>query len=158
MTCWCQVIIWTNAGILSIQTLWTNLREILKKFWKNAFENVVREIAEILSWLQCVNNRSWSCWPLWLMSSYRPITWTAKMLVRYILSPVCLRLGQFSQLSFMQYMGLCVFSLPISLVMIVRILSLDLIIIIKSEVWPFCHCLGLGHETMLCIVCLSMFL
>ena len=33
---------------------------------------------------------------------------------------MCVRLSQFSQLSFIQYMGLCVFSLPISLMMIVR--------------------------------------
>ena len=31
-------------------------------------------------------------------------------------------------------------------------------IIIKSEVWTTTHCLGLGHETMLCAVCLSIFL
>ena len=41
-------------------------------------------------------------------------------------------------------MGLCVFSWPISLVMI---------IIIKSEVWTISYCLGLGHETMVCILC-----
>ena len=34
-----------------------------------------------------------------------------------------------------------------------RIRVLNLIIIIKSEVWPICHCLGLGHETMVCAVC-----
>ena len=55
--------------------------------------------------------------------------------------------------------GLCVFSLPISPVMIERIYILCLIIIIiKSEVWTFTHCLGLGHETMVCVVCLSIFL
>ena len=59
---------------------------------------------------------------------------------------VCLRFSQFSQLSFMQYMGLCLLSLPISL-MIVRIRMLYLIII-KSEVCPIRHCLGLDHETM----------
>ena len=68
--------------------------------------------------------------------NYQYHYWTSKMLVRYI------------QLSFMQYMGLCVISLPISLMMIVRICVLYLITIIKSEVWPICHCLGLGHETM----------
>ena len=41
---------------------------------------------------------------------------------------------------------------------IVRIRVLYLIIIIKSEVWPICHCLGLGHETMVCAVCLPVFL
>ena len=35
---------------------------------------------------------------------------------------------------------------------------LIIIIIIKSEVWNMCHCLWLGHETMVCAVCLSMFL
>ena len=59
---------------------------------------------------------------------------------------------------FMQYMGLCVFSLPISLMMIVRIPVFDLIIIIKSGVWPICHCLGSVHETIVCAVCLSIFL
>ena len=31
---------------------------------------------------------------------------------------------------------------------------LCLIITIKSEVWTIIHCLGLGHETMVCDVCL----
>ena len=35
---------------------------------------------------------------------------------------------------------------------------LCLFIIIKSEVWPIIHCLGLGHETMICAVCLFTFL
>ena len=47
---------------------------------------------------------------------------------------------------------------PISFVMIERINILCLIIIIKSEVWTITHCLGLGHETMVCAVCLSIFL
>ena len=32
--------------------------------------------------------------------------------------------------------------------------TLCLIIIIKSEVWTIIHYLGLGHETMVCVVCL----
>ena len=32
------------------------------------------------------------------------------------------------------------------------------IIIIKSEVWPIWHCIGLGHEAMVCAVCPFMFL
>ena len=43
--------------------------------------------------------------------------WTYKMPVRY-LSSVWVRLSIFSQLSIIQYVGLCVFSLPISFVMI----------------------------------------
>ena len=81
--------------------------------------------------------------------------WASKILVMYILSSMCLKSSQFSQ-SVMQYMGLCVFSLPLSLVMIVKERVLYLIIIIKSQVWTICHCLGLGHETMICTVCLSL--
>ena len=44
-----------------------------------------------------------------------------KMPVRYILSSVWVRLSIFSALSIIQYLGLYVFSLPISLVMIERI-------------------------------------
>ena len=51
--------------------------------------------------------------------------WTYEMPVRYILSSVWVRLSTFSQLSIVQYMGLCVFSLPISLVMIERIYTLS---------------------------------
>ena len=51
--------------------------------------------------------------------------WTYEMPVRYILSSVWVRLSIFSQLSIIQYMGLCVFSLPISLVMIERIYTLS---------------------------------
>ena len=49
--------------------------------------------------------------------------WT--MPVRCILSSVWVRLSIFSQLSIIQYMGLCVFSLPISLVMIEIIYTLS---------------------------------
>ena len=51
--------------------------------------------------------------------------WTTKMLVRYKMPSVCLRLRQSSQLSFIQYVGLCVFSLPNSPVMIVRMCTLS---------------------------------
>ena len=81
-----------------------------------------------------------------------------KCLSRYILSSVWVRLSIFSPLSIIQYVGLYVFSLPISLVMIERIYILCLIIIIKSEAWTITHCLGLGHETMVSAVCFSIFL
>ena len=84
--------------------------------------------------------------------------WTYKMPVRHILLSVWVRLSIFSQLSIIQFVGLCVFSLPIYLVMIERIYIPCLIIIIKSEVWTITHCLGLGHETMVSAVCLSIFL
>ena len=83
--------------------------------------------------------------------------WTYKMPVRYILWSVWVRLRIFSPISIIQYVGLCVFSLPIPLVMIKRKYILCLIIIIKSEVWPITHCLVLGHETMVWAVCRSIF-
>ena len=71
-------------------------------------------------------------------------------LIKYLsdifLSSVWVRLSIFSPLSIIQYVGLYVFSL------------LCLIIIIKSEVWTITHCLGLGHETMVSAVCLSIIL
>ena len=67
--------------------------------------------------------------------------WTYKIPVRYILSSVWVRLSIFSPLSIIQYVGLYVISLPISLVMIERIYILCIIIIIKSEVWTITHCL-----------------
>ena len=47
------------------------------------------------------------------------------MPVRYISSSVWVRLSMFAQLSILQYMGMCVFSLPISLVMIEIIYTLS---------------------------------
>ena len=89
------------------------------------------------------------CKLIWRHSTY-------KMPVIYILSSVWVWLGIFSQLPIVQCVGQCVFSLLISFVMIERIYILCLIIIIKSEVWTITHCLGLGHETMVCAVCLSI--
>ena len=51
--------------------------------------------------------------------------WNHKMPVRYILSSVWVRLIIFSHLSIIQYMGLCVFSLSISLVVVERIYTLS---------------------------------
>ena len=81
-----------------------------------------------------------------------------KMPVSYILSSVWVRLSIFSPLSIIQFVGLYVFSLPISFVMVEIIYIHCLIIIIKPEVWTLTHCLGLGHETMVSAVCLSIFL
>ena len=76
----------------------------------------------------------------------------------YYVSSMCLRWDQFSQLSLMQYIGMSVFSSPIYLMMIAGRYVLAVIIIINSQVWPIFHCLGLGHETMVCAVCLDVFL
>ena len=119
--------------------LWcVQIIKYIMAWWSNSFAHYVTSSSSSSSLCRCI-------WRYW----------TYKMFVSYILLIVCLRLSQFSQLSFIQYMGLCVFSLPIYLMMIVRIYVLYLIIVIKSEVWPICHCLGLGHETK---VCLSIFL
>ena len=88
------------------------------------------------------------------------------MLIGYVLSIVCLKLNRFFFLIYrlcniwgcIPIRGLHVSSLPISLGIIVRIRVLHLIIIIKSEVWPICDCVGLGHETIVCVKCPSMFL
>ena len=82
--------------------------------------------------------------------------WPNKMLLSYMLPSLCLRLRLFSQLSFIQYMGLCVFAYPIRLSWLWEYV-LYLIIIIKSEVWITNHCLGLGHETMVCNIFITMF-
>ena len=55
----CQAVIWTNAGILLIGPLETNFSAILIGIsnvfiHENPFENVVWEMATILSWPQCV--------------------------------------------------------------------------------------------------------
>ena len=44
-----------------------------------------------------------------------------------------------------------------SLRMLVRTRMIYVSIIIKSEVWTICYCIGLGHEEMVCAVCISMF-
>ena len=83
--------------------------------------------------------------------------WTTKMLVRYMMPSVFLRLRQFSQLSLYSLYGAVSSAYPI-LLWWSRECVLYLIIIIKPEVWIINHCLGLGHETMVCAVCLTMFL
>ena len=59
--------------------------------------------------------------------------WTYKMPVRYNLSSVWVRLSIISQLSIIQYVGLCVFSLPISFVMIERIYIYMYFVLLSSS-------------------------
>ena len=84
-------------------------------------------------------------------------TWLKKLSARYLLPSVGVRLGIFSQLSMIQYMGLCVFNLAISFVMIKMIYTLSYYHH-QNKVWTIIHSLGLGHETIVCAVCLSLFL
>ena len=93
--------------------------------------------------------------------------WTYKMPVRYILSSVWVRLSIFSQLSIITInytiFGAVCFQFTHSRCddcenIYIYIYILCLFIIIKSEVWTSTHSLGLGHETVVCAVCLSIFL
>ena len=56
------------------------------------------------------------------------------------------------------YIRGCVFSVYLFPLWWLREYTLCLIIIIKSEIWTNIYCLGLGHETVVCAVCLSIFL
>ena len=88
------------------------------------------------------------------LSSLWKLIWrhcTYKMLARYILSNVWVRLSLFSPLSIIHMWG-CMFSVYPFLVMIERMYILCLIIIIKSEVWTITHCLGLGYNKMVSAV------
>ena len=60
--------------------------------------------------------------------------------------------------SFVLLLSLSVWSTFRYIRLIVRICVLHLIIVMKSEVWLICHCLGLGHDTMVWAVCLAIFL
>ena len=82
--------------------------------------------------------------------------WIYKNACRYTLSSMCLRLSPFSELFVLQCM--CVFSFRISLLVIIGLFVPHRIIIIKLEVWIFSQGSGLGHETMVCVVCLALFL
>ena len=82
-----------------------------------------------------------------------------KMPIECILSSVRLRSCSFPQLSLIHYMGLCILSLPIFRLMLLRIYGIfHIIVIIKSELWIISHCLRSGHEIMVCAECLAMFL
>ena len=99
---------------------------------------------------------------LWIGLSYANFIWRHwiyKMSAWYNLSSVWVRLSIFSHLSIIQYVGLCVLSLPIPF-------SCD----DWDNIYTLCyyhhqigsmnyyHCIGLGHETMVYVVCLSIFL
>ena len=118
--------------------------------------------------MMCINNRAhyglvvvFVCLHNTLLHyHYRCIwrSWTSKMLVKYIMSCVHQIKSILTVIFHAIYEAVCAISLQIDLTMIVIIQVLHLIIIIKSDVWPICHCLGLGHDTMVCSACLSIFL
>ena len=100
----------------------------------NFFEMI--ENGSITSWIVFGHETVWGCdkprFPLFVYLTYMKAFDIWNVCQVYSVEYVCLRLRYFSQLYFMQYMGLCVFSSPFSVVMIVRIFHL--IIIIKLEV------------------------
>ena len=77
----------------------------------------------------------------------------SNIIFMYILSSVCLRLSQFSQWNIWG----CVYSAYPFLLWCLRYVYFDNIIIIKLEVWPVCNYLWLGHEPIVCTVCLPAF-
>ena len=81
--------------------------------------------------------------------------WTYKMPVSYILSIVWVSRGIFSQLWNNTILVFSAYPFPCN---DWDNIYTGLIIIIKSEVWNITHCLGSGHETMVCAVCLFVFL
>ena len=83
--------------------------------------------------------------------------WTTKMLVRYMMPSVS-KIKTILSIIFIFTIWGCVSSAYPILLWWSRECVLYLIIIIKPEVWIINHCLGLGHETMVCAVCLTMFL
>ena len=79
-----QPIVWTNAGLLLITPLGSNFSEILIDFYifiqENAFENVIRKFAAILSRPHCIKRASGvktieyvTWWPLLELQSLYPI-------------------------------------------------------------------------------------
>ena len=127
---------------LGFNVLTINFGEIWiekQNFQENTFKNVGYKIVAICS---CV----------YVCRQVLRIKYNSRVVIRYILSIVCLGLSPLSQLPFMQYMELCVFTLPVSPVMIVRICVSYLIIIIEcTKKWTISHWLELGHKTMRCM-------
>ena len=77
----------------------------------------------------------------------------------YIMLITSLRLRVFSQLSFINYMGLCFSQMPYFPFLFYDSESIytSSYRTIESEIWIISHCLASGHETMtICAVCLSM--
>ena len=68
------------------------------------------------------------------------------MILRYFQLRMYLRLNWYSQSSYMQCMGLYVFSSSNSLAIIVRKCALDLTFVIKTELWVNSSCVGLEHS------------
>ena len=119
----CQAIIWTNAGILLIEPLGTNFTEILIEIHTFPFKKIHLKMSSA-KWRIFglgLNELIISFWhrhpydthiyvgemvhytiPVSFLCRLIWRHWTCQMIVRYILSSVCLRLSQFSQLYFMQ--------------------------------------------------------
>ena len=94
--------------------------------------NCIMQLKQFYNIATKVNSRKkcyYFSWSTWLLS-------------------ICLRLSQFSQLSLIQYVGLCVVSLPFSIVIIVRICSFILLsssgcltVVIHIRKWRLTACI-----------------
>ena len=92
------------------------------------------------------------------LSHYHHMHWTYKMFFRLCSVEWVSNIKSIFSVHFMRHMGLYTFSLPIYLLKIVGISVFHLIIIVKSKMCFISHCLRLGHEIMVCVICLDMFL
>ena len=117
-----------KAGLCFLITVQSyDVRKWSSTLW---YDGRIRLFAHCTTWLASLCR---CCWRYW----------TSKMLVRYILSIVCLRFSQFSQSFFMNIWG-CVYS---SYSFLLWWLWEYVYFIFSS---PSNRCLGLGHETMFC--------
>ena len=103
----------------------------------------------------------WVSWPLFIFVFLAPIEiivgyfWMRWLVIRaWVYCPHLWTLLVFHAI----YGAVCEFTLQIDLMIIVRVRVLYFIITIKSEVGPICHCLGLGHETVVCAEWFSIYL
>ena len=83
-----QAIIWTNAGILLIQTLGPNFSEILREIYTFSFKKMHLKMSAILSRPQCVNNQNMVRISLERLSMFIEGNWTLEHNLNVITSMV----------------------------------------------------------------------
>ena len=100
-----QAIIWTNAGILLIWLLGTNFNGILFIFiQENAFENVVCEMAAILSRPECDKPQAWEL----------PVMWDAMTFIwHHWQKHTCISWWRHQMETFSAFLALCAGNSPV---------------------------------------------
>ena len=81
-----------------------------------------------------------------------------KRFFKYIPSSLWPKLNQFYHLSFIQYVELCTCVSAYQFFIIMRIWVHYFITVIKSDVWIISHWLRVGHDTIICVPYLAIFL